>query len=176
MYDPVHTTRAASKPMRPDDVRHRRLHTSNYSLNVAEFARYHRYCMHRDLGDLVSQCRDRYCYAARLITPCADLSRLEIPSSQIDLTMLYMPWDRLCIAYRCHAFNPQCDLFEAQEMREKDRWHAYRDRCFAGVLREPSYTRCILEHTGLLSTPADQRTTCLDALFTQLIANSIRRN
>ena len=152
------------------------LHVSDTSLSAAELAIYQRRSMEGDLCELVWRCRDKYRYAVQLLQPCADLSQLDVSRSELGLTTLYLLWDKLCFVYRCHAFDAQCDLFEAQEVREKDRWRAYCKRCFATVLNEPSYTRCILEHTGLLSTPEDQRTTCLDALFAQLSADIIDRN
>ena len=154
----------------------RQLHVSDLCISPAEFARHQRRTSERDLAGLVWQCRDRYVYAQRLLQPGADVTEMDRPSSDLDLAGLDGPWDRVCVTYRRHLFDPQIDLFEAQYNRELSRWNQFRQRCcFRQILDCPAYTRCILENAGLLGNPDDEHVTSLEAMFECLIANIHRR-
>ena len=154
----------------------RQLHVSDECLSQEEFARHQRRTSERDLASLVWQCGDRYLFAQSLLHPGAGLGEFDRQSTASDLTRLYGPWDKVCVAYRRHVFDPQIDLFEAQQDRELTRWNEFQRRfCFGPILHDPAYTRCILETVGLLQAPSDTPMTSLETMFECLITNILQR-
>lgn len=150
-----------------------RLHVSDLCMSSVEFARHQRRASERDLAELVWNCRDRYLYAQRLLHPG---SGLPTRSNAPDLSRLYRPWDKICVTYRCHIFDPQIDFFEPQRERELSRWYDFQRRyCFDPILDEPAYTRCVLEAVGLLETSTTTQLISLEAMFERLNTNILER-
>ena len=157
-------------------VRQTQLHVSDVCISSVEFARHQRRTSERDLASLVWQCGDRYLFAQSVLHPGAGLGEFDRQSTVPDLTRLYGPWDKICVTYRRHVFDPQIDLFEAQQERELSRWYEFQRRCcFSPILKDPAYTRCILETVGLLQTPIDTQMVSPEALFDCLLASILQR-
>lgn len=144
-------------------------HVSDRCISEREFARYQRRSLERDLSDLVWQCCDQFRYAYELLRPGAALPEWLVRRSAPDLSNLLLPWDKLCVSYRSHLFDPQLDFFEDQEQRELTRWSAFRKRrLFAPVLQAPDLTRCVLEQVGFLASISGAGRTSLEAAFREI--------
>jgi len=163
----------AHAPVRRARVHSRRqLHVSDECLSREEFARHQRRSAERDLSDLVWQCWDQYRYAHHLIRPGTILPDWDRRRSVLDLTRLLKPWDDICVTYRRHAFDPQLALFEKQQTRELDRWHAFQQECcLVPVLQDPAFTRCTLENVGVLDRSKGVCLIDLDGMFGCIISN-----
>ena len=106
----------------------RRLHVSDTSINVKEFARYQRRSAERELVDLIWACRERYLYAHTLLHPNGHPPNSLEDGANADLTDLLYPWDLLCVIYRRRIFDGQLDIFAEQQGREFERWHTFKRR------------------------------------------------
>ena len=172
MHLRVHPEPALSPWCRQGLAGSSQLHVSDTSLSAQELARYQRRTTDRDLHDLVWQCAEQYRYALQLVHPCEEFPDWYARREQADVSDLYWPWDDLCAAYRFHLFDAQLDFFRDQQVREIDRWHAFkRDRVFGPMLRSPAITRCILERCGFLKDLTGLERTSLETVFEEIKLN-----
>ena len=150
----------------------RRLHVSDTSINVEEFARYQRRSAERELVDLVWACRERYLYAHTLLHPNGHPPNSLEDGASADLAELLYPWDLLCVIYRRRMFDGQLDIFAEQQGREFERWHTFKRRFVVEpILRSAGWTRTVLDATGLLRPEPGSKPDAIDTLFLCLTDN-----
>lgn len=154
----------------------RRLHVSDTSINVAEFARYQRRSAERELIDLVWACRERYLYAHTLLHPNGHSPSSLEDGANADLAELLYPWDLLCVFYRRRTFDAQLDMFAEQQEREFERWHTFKRRFVVEpILRSAGWTRTVLEAAGMLAPEPSSKPDAVDVLF-QCVTDNIERS
>lgn len=154
----------------------RRLHVSDTSINVDEFARYQRRSAERELVDLVWACRERYLYAHTLLHQNGHPRNSLEHCTKADLSELLYPWDLLCVVYRRQIFDAQIDMFAEQQGREFERWHSFKRRFVVEpILRSAGWTRAVLEATGIIAPEPGSKPDGIDMLF-QSLTDIIQRS
>lgn len=154
----------------------RRLHVSDTSINVEEFARYQRRSAERELVDLVWACRERYLYAHTLLHPNGHPPNSLEDGASADLAELLYPWDLLCVIYRRRMFDGQLDIFAEQQGREFERWHSFKRRFVVEpILGSAGWTRAVLEATGIIAPELGSKPDGIDVLF-QSLTDIIQRS
>ena len=163
----------------PLDARptHGQRHVNDASMSIEDMAFHQKRCTEADIRELISQCRDRYCYAHELIKPHAILPDRLFDRDMLDLSNFYLPWSAFCSAYRKSLFDPQMCLLEDQRTREIRRWRLFvEDECFARFTKDPDWVRAVLETANIIPLRGPYRDTFVGDLFDDIIQDVQERN
>ena len=124
---------------------------SDTSMSIEDMAFYQKRTAESDIRELISQCRDRYCFAHELIKPHAALPDRLFDREVLDIGPFLLPWSEILSAWRRQFFNPQMCLLEDQRTRELHRWRVFvEDEVFARFTKDPDWVRCVLETANLI--------------------------
>jgi hypothetical protein len=152
-------------------------HVNDTSLSIEDMAFHQKRSAESDIRELISQCRDRYCFAHELLKPHAILPDRLFDREMLDLGLFYLPWSGFCTAYRKSLFDPQMCLLEDQREREIRRWQVFVEReCFARFTKDPDWVRAVLETANLIPLRGPHRDTFVGDLFDDIIQDVKERN
>ena len=152
-------------------------HVSDASMSMDDMAFHQKRSADGDIRELITQCRDRYCFAHELIRPHAILPDRLFDRDMLDLGCFVLPWSEFCSAYRRFLFSPQMGLFEDQRESELRRWRVFvEDECFARFARKPEWIRAVLETANLIPLRGPHRDTFVGDLFDDIIQDLQERN
>jgi hypothetical protein len=152
-------------------------HVNDTSLSIEDMAFHQKRSAESDIRELISQCRDRYCFAHELLKPHAILPDRLFDREMLDLGLFYLPWSAFCSAYRRSLFDPQMCLLEDQRTREIRRWQVFVEReCFARFTKDPDWVRAVLESANLIPLRGPHRDTFVGDLFDDIIQDVKERN
>lgn len=152
-------------------------HVSDTSISTEDMAFHQKRCAESDIRELITQCRDRYCFAHELIKPHAVLPERLFDRAVLDLGNFYLPWSEFCSAYRRVLFDPQMCLLEDQRTRELRRWRLFVEaECFARFTKHPDRVRAVLETASLIPERGPNRDIFVGDLFGDIIQDIQERN
>lgn len=152
-------------------------HVNDTSMSTEDMAFHQKRSAESDIRELISQCRDRYCFAHELLKPHAILPDRLFDSEMLDLSCFYLPWSAFCTAYRKFLFNPQMCLLDDQRERELRRWRVFvEDECFARFTRNPDWVRAVLETANLIPLRRSDYEFFIGDLFDDIIQDVQERN
>lgn len=152
-------------------------HVSDTSISIEDMAFHQKRCAESDIRELISQCRDRYCFAHELIKPHAQLPDRLFDRDTLNLGEFYLPWSEFCSAYRRALFSPQMGLFEDQRECELRRWRVFvENECFARFTKDPDWVRAVLETANLIPERGPNRDIFVGDLFDDIIQDVKERN
>lgn len=151
-------------------------HVSDTSISVKDMAFHQKRCAESDIRELISQCRDCYCFAHELLKPHAVLPDRLFDRDMLDLGNFYLPWSAFCSAYRESLFDPQMCLLEDQRTREIRRWQVFVEKeCFARFTKDPDWVRCVLETANLIPLRRPDCELFVGGLFDDIIQDVTER-
>jgi hypothetical protein len=146
-------------------------------MSVEDMAFHQKRCAENDIRELISQCRDRYCFAHELIRPHAELPDRLFERDMLDIGLFLLPWSALCSAWRRHFFDPQMCMLEDQRTRELHRWRVFvEDEVFARFTKHPDRVRCVLETANLIPLRRSGYEFSINDLFDDIIQDHIERS
>ena len=152
-------------------------HVSDGTMSEADMAFHQKRCAEWDIRELISQCRDRYCFAHELIRPHAELPDRLFDREMLDIGLFLLPWSALCTAWRRHFFDPQMCLLEDQRTRELRRWRVFvEDEVFARFTKHPDWVRGVLETANLIPLRRHDYELFIGDLFDDIIQDLIERS
>ena len=177
MHDPATSPFAAWPITHAVEPMGSQRHVSDTSISIEDMAFHQKRCTEIDLRELISQCRDRYCFAFELIKPHAILPDRLFDRDMLDLGNFYLPWSAFCSAYRKFLFDPQMALFEDQCERELQRWRVFVEKeCFARFTKDPEWVRAVLETANLIPLRRPDYELFVGDLFDDIIQDVKERN
>ncbi len=177
MHPPAHSQFSPWHAPPDDHPSSGKRHVSDTSISVEDMAFHQKRCAESDIRELISQCRDRYCFAHELLKPHAILPDRLFDRDMLDLGLFYLPWSAFCSAYRKFLFDPQMCLLEDQRTREIRRWRVFVEaECFARFTKDPDWVRAVLETANLIPERGPNRDTFVGDLFDDIIQDVKERN
>lgn len=145
-------------------------HVSDTSISIQDMAFHQKRCGEAQIRELIYQCRERYCFAHKLLRPHALLPDRLFNRDILDVSEFALPWSAFCSAYRRLFFDAQMSLLEDQSTRELRRWGTFLEKeCFSRFTREPDHVRAVLETANLIPSRAPTRKIFVGDLFDDII-------
>jgi len=177
MYEPAQSPFVAWPLTLAEHQTRGQRHVSDTSISTEDMAFHQKRCAESDIRELISQCRDRYCFAHELIKPHAQLPDRLFDRDMLNLGEFYLPWSEFCSAYRRALFSPQMSLFEDQRECELRRWREFVEKeCFDRFTRHPEWIRTVLETANLIPERGPNRDLFIGDLFDDIIQDVTERN